>query len=75
MSKTDFADSTKQLRNFPKHLKYTLFANDKIKQFRQKDFSFVYFFYEELKKKGNRMYKKNKFRESIDFYIEVNFKL
>lgn len=73
LDKTDFAENTKILRSYPRHLKYTLFANDKIKHFRLKDFSFVYYFYEELKKKGNRLYKRGKFRESIDLYIEVNF--
>ncbi len=53
----------------PYHLKYTLFQSEEIKALRKKDFAFLYFKFDELKEKGNKMYKRGKIREAIDYYI------
>ncbi len=50
-------------------MKYTLFQSEEIKALRKKDFAFLYFKFDELKEKGNKFYKRGKFREAIDFYI------
>lgn len=71
MNKNDFMEKTNNLRSYPKHLRYTLFASEKIRQLRQKDFTFTHFIFEEMKEKGNKLYKKGKFRDAIDSYIEV----
>lgn len=71
MTKKEFVGKTIQIRSYPYHLKYTLFASEKIKEIRQKGFSYASIPFEELKEKGNKMYKKGKFREAIDFYTEV----
>jgi hypothetical protein len=71
MTKKQFSQKTSQIRKFPNHLKYTLFANENIKATRQKEFSFVSFCFEQIKEKGNKMYKRGKFRDAIDLYIEV----
>lgn len=64
-------EQTDKLRSYPKHLMYTLFANEKIRYLRQKDFAFTYFIFEEMKEKGNRLYKRGRYRDAIDSYIEV----
>jgi hypothetical protein len=74
MTKAEFLNKTIQIRSFPFHLKYTLFASDEIKEIRRKGFSYTSVCFEEKKEKGNKMYKKGKFREAIDLYIEVKNK-
>ena len=71
MSKSDFMKKTAKIREYPYHLKYSLFASEDIKTLRQKEFAFLYFHFDELKEKGNKMYKRGKFREAIDFYISA----
>ena len=56
-------------------MKYTLFNNDdKLKQIRKKEFPLVFFVYDDVKEKGSKLYKKRKFRESIDYYSYVILK-
>jgi tetratricopeptide (TPR) repeat protein len=51
-------------------MKYSLFHNDeKITKLRTKEFPVIYFVYDEMKDKGNKLYKKRKYRESIDYYV------
>ena len=51
-------------------MKYSLFHNDeKINKIRTKEFPLVFFVYDEVKEKGNKLFKKRKYRESIDYYI------
>lgn len=69
MSKDLFLFKTQKIRAYPFHMKYTLFQSDEIKALRNKDFAFLYFKFDELKEKGNKMYKRGKFRESIELYI------
>jgi hypothetical protein len=69
MSKAEFMNKTEKIRKLPYHLKYTLFSTEEIKKLRQKEFAFIYFHFDEMKEKGNKMYKRGKFREAIDFYI------
>lgn len=70
LSKEDFIEKTKLLNSFPRHMKYTLFHNDeKIKKVRTKEFPLVFFVYDEVKDKGNKLFKKKKYREAIDYYI------
>lgn len=70
LSKEEFAEKTKLISSLPRHMKYTLFHNDeKIKKVRTKEFPLVFFVYDEVKDKGNKLFKKKKFREAIDYYI------
>jgi tetratricopeptide (TPR) repeat protein len=71
MSKEEFNSKTKKIRQYPYHLKYTLFQSEELKMLRRKEFAFLFFKFDELKEKGNKMYKRGKFRESIDFYIRA----
>jgi tetratricopeptide (TPR) repeat protein len=71
MTKQDFLNQTKQLRSYPHHIKYTLFANQRIKEMRSKEFSLVVFLFDECMEKAHKLYRRGKFRESIDSYIEA----
>lgn len=52
-------------------MKYTLFANDKIKALREKEFIFVFYTFDEIKEKGNKLYKRGKFRDALETYMEA----
>jgi tetratricopeptide (TPR) repeat protein len=71
MTKTEFFEKTRKIRHYPHYLKYTLFSNEKTKLLRRREFSFVSYTFEELKQKGNRLYKKGKFREALENYMEA----
>lgn len=74
LAELDFLNNTRKIRKLPKHLLFTLFVSDEIKQIRKKnDFSFIVHKFLELKDKGNKLYKKKKYREALDAYIEVRF--
>ena len=73
MPELEFLNNTRKIRKIPKHLLYTLFVNDEIKNIRKKnDFCYIAHKFNEYKDKGNKLYKKKKFREAVDSYIEVN---
>jgi tetratricopeptide (TPR) repeat protein len=69
--KNEFMQKTSKLRQFPYHLKNTLFASDEIKELRQKEFAFIYYRFDELKVKGNKLFKRAKFREAMQLYIDA----
>ena len=70
LSNEEYLEQTKTFRNYPRHMKYSLFNNDeKITKLRTKEFPIIYFVYDEMKDKGNKLYKKRKYRESIDYYV------
>lgn len=71
MAKNEFAEKTKKIREMPYHLKCTLFASEEIKELRQKEFAFVYYYFDEMKEKGNKLYKRGKFREAMQSYIDA----
>lgn len=69
-SKEEYLEKTEKFRSYPRHMKLSLFHNDeKITKLRTKEFPLIYFVYDEVKDKGNKLYKKKKFREAIDYYI------
>jgi hypothetical protein len=71
LNKPEYVKKTEKIRNFPKHLKYSLFCNEHIREIRKVDFTIISSFFEIIKRKGNRMYKKKLYRESIDNYFFV----
>ena len=75
LNKPKYIEKTEKIRNYPKHLKYSLFCNEKIREIRKNDFSMISSLFEEIKKSGNKMYKNKQFRESIDNYFFVTFSL
>jgi len=54
----------------PRHKKYTLFnqRDEKLQKIHKKEFPVVFFAYDDIKEKGNRLYKRGKFREAIQHY-------
>ena len=69
-SKKEFLQKTLKIRSYPLHLKTSLFFYEKCNQIRKKDFSFLKIHFNEIKKKGNKLYKKRKFREAVENYLE-----
>ncbi len=70
-SKKEFLQRTLKIRSYPLHLKTSLFFYEKCCQIRKKDFSFLKIDFNEIKKKGNKLYKKRKFREALENYLEA----
>ena len=70
-TKSEFSKLTTKIRQYPHHLKYTLFANEKIKALREKEFIFVFYTFDEIKEKGNKLYKRGKFRDALEAYMEA----
>ncbi len=65
----EFRSKTKLLRNYPKHLKNTLFLkDDRINKIRNKDFTIVFFAYEEVREKANNFYKKKLYKKAINYF-------
>ena len=71
LNKPEYFEKTDKIRNYPKHLKYSLFCNEKIRNIRKKEFSIIVFLFDEAKKTGNKLYKSKKFLESIDNYLFI----
>ena len=75
LNKALYNEKTEKIKNYPKHLKYSLFCNEKIRNIRNKDFCIILTLFDEVKKTGNKMYKNKQFRESIESYYFVFFLL
>ena len=69
MPDKDFESQTKKLKEMPRHLKTTLFHTneEKILKIRKKDFTTVYFIYEELKEKAMNFYLEKDYRQCISY--------
>lgn len=69
----EYFDKTKSIRGFPRHMKYTLFRqkDEKLQKIHEKEFPMVFFVYDDIKEKGNRFYKKGKYREAVEHYTYV----
>jgi len=66
---SEFRRKTKTLRNYPKHLKNTLFLKDeRIKKIRKKEFTIIFFAFEEIKEKANKLYKKKEYKKAINYF-------
>jgi hypothetical protein len=74
LSDKQFKQKTAKLSSLPKHLKYTLLnKNETMKKIHKKEFPEAFFPYNELKEKGNREYKRKRYREAIEYYYNVTF--
>jgi len=69
-SEEEFYEKTQKLRQIPRHKKYTLFnqRDEKLQKIHEKEFPVVFFAYDDIKEKGNRLFKRGKFREAIQHY-------
>jgi tetratricopeptide (TPR) repeat protein len=70
LSEEDFYEKTEKIRKMPRHKKYTIFnqRDEKLQKIHEKEFPVVFFAYDDIKEKGNRLYKRGKFREAIQHY-------
>ena len=69
MDPSEFKKKTKLLRSYPRHLKNTLFIKDeRIDKIRKREFTLVFFAYDEIKEKANKFYKQKKYRLAIAYY-------
>ncbi len=73
LNRKEFEEKTQKLRSASRQLKYTLFSHtdENLKKVRDKEFPIVFFVYDDVKDKGNKLFKKNKFREAIKYYQYV----
>jgi hypothetical protein len=66
---TEFRKKTKIVRSYPRHLRNSLFIkDDRIEKIRRKEFTLVFFAYDEIKEKANKFYKQKKYRLAIAYY-------
>ena len=68
LDKSEWANKTTKLRNYPRHLKYTLFyQNDiKLQQLHKSSLSKIYQIFLRIKSVGLNLYNNNKFRECLE---------
>ena len=68
MEKADWTEKTKKIKNYPRHLKNTLFYqnNEKLQQIHKQNFQKIYKIYSKIKKFGLNLYNNKKFRECLE---------
>ena len=68
LDKSEWANKTTKLRNYPRHLKYTLFyQNDiKLQQIHKSSLSKIYQIFLRIKSVGLNLYNNNKFRDCLE---------
>ena len=68
LDKSEWTNKTTKLRNYPRHLKYTLFyQNDiKLQQLHKSSLSKIYQIFLRIKSVGLNLYNNNKFRECLE---------
>ena len=68
MEKADWTEKTKKIKNYPRHLKNTLFYqnNEKLQQIHKQNFLKIYKIYSKIKKFGINLYNNKKFRECLE---------
>ena len=64
-----YEEKTKKLSSYSRQMKYTLFSHndENLKKIRDKEFPIIFFVYDDVKDKGNKLFKKKKFREAIKY--------
>ena len=64
----EWLKKTEKLRKYPRHMKYTLFyqAQEKLQKVHEAEFPRVFFIYDDIKQKANRLYKRKKYKECIE---------
>ena len=68
LSQQEWLEKTKEMRKYPRHLKYTLFYQnqEKLKEVHKAEFPRVFFIYDDIKQKGIRLYNRKKYREALE---------
>jgi hypothetical protein len=77
LNQEEYREKTSKLRSYNRHLLYTLFNqnDEKLNKVREKEFPMVFFIYDDIKIKGNKYFRKGKYKEALDyyFYVRLNF--
>jgi tetratricopeptide (TPR) repeat protein len=70
LTENEFLEKTSNLSKMPRHKKYTLFnqRDEKLQKLHEKEFPVVFFAFDDIKEKANRLYKRGKFRDAIQHY-------
>lgn len=57
----------------PRHLKYTIFSqrDEKLQKLHELEFPKVFFAFDEIKERANRLFKRQKFREAVNHYSQA----
>jgi hypothetical protein len=73
LNKKEFQEKTKKLSTYSRQMKYTLFSHndENLKKVREKEFPIVFFVYDDVKEKGNKLFKKKKYREAVKYFQYV----
>lgn len=64
----EWLKKTEKIRSYPRHMKYTLFyqAQEKLQKVHEREFPMVFFIYDDIKQKANRLFRRKKYREAIE---------
>lgn len=74
LSEQEFREKTVKLRAMPAHLLYTIFQNDeKLNNLRKKEFPMLFFVFDDIKNKANKMFKKGLYKDAYELYCTVTF--
>jgi tetratricopeptide (TPR) repeat protein len=70
LNEKEFEEKTENLAKMPRHKKYTIFnqRDEKLQKLHEKEFPVVFFAYDDIKEKANRLYKRGKFRDAVQHY-------
>lgn len=64
----EWLKKTEKLRGYPRYLRNTLFyqAQEKLQKVHEKEFPMVFFIYDDIKQKANRLFRRKKYKEAIE---------
>ena len=64
----EWLKKTEKLRSYPRYLRNTLFyqAQEKLQKVHEKEFPMVFFIYDDIKQKANRLFRRKKYKEAIE---------
>lgn len=70
LSNEEWKEKTSKLQSYNRHMLYTLFNqnDEKLNKVREKEFPLVFFIYDDIKIKGNKLFKKGKYKEALEYY-------
>ncbi len=74
LSNEEWKEKTSKLQSYNRHMLYTLFNqnDEKLNKVREKEFPLVFFIYDDIKIKGNKLFKKGKYKEALEYYCYVS---
>ena len=69
LTEEEWFEKTKKIRSLPRHLKYTIFYQNKfeLQEVHKYEFPKAFFIFDEIKQKGIRYYNRKKYRETLEY--------